>query len=309
MQKPIVSVVLGTYNRLEFLKLTVESIRKECHNFAHEIIIVDGGSTDGTLFWLCEQKDIITIVQHNRGEWNGKPIERRSWGYFMNLTFKAAQGIYVCMVSDDCVLVPGAIQHGINYFQQLENQGINVGALAFWWREWPQERLYHVGCTFSDKMYVNHGMYLKSALEAVGYIDEERYFFYNADGDLCLKLWQAGYCVLDAPDSYVEHYPHANVAVRKTNYAKFNQDLKNYHNKWDGIYYDPALNNVGRIIEKSYDDPHKTALKLQALHDGIVQKNPEVLKGKSFVKKMQDSVRWKYKAAIRKISQKINGFR
>jgi glycosyltransferase involved in cell wall biosynthesis len=44
------SVVLGSYNRKRFLKHTLRNIRNELVNFnvPHEIIIVDGGSTDGT---------------------------------------------------------------------------------------------------------------------------------------------------------------------------------------------------------------------------------------------------------------------
>jgi glycosyltransferase involved in cell wall biosynthesis len=62
-----VSIVLGSYNRLPFLKLTIESIRREMENSAHEIIVVDGGSTDGSMEWLIQQKDVLTIIQNNRG--------------------------------------------------------------------------------------------------------------------------------------------------------------------------------------------------------------------------------------------------
>ena len=48
--------------------------------------------TDATIRWLARQKDIVSIIQHNRGKWQGKPIERRSWGYFMNQGFKCARG-------------------------------------------------------------------------------------------------------------------------------------------------------------------------------------------------------------------------
>src|SRR4051794_18447160 len=118
MFKPVVSVVVGSYNRLEFLKPTIESVRHELSDIEHELIIIDGGSTDDSIKWLTEQKDIITIVQHNRGEWLGKKIERRSWGYFMNLGFRAASGKFICMLSDDCLVVPGAIKNGLELFEK-----------------------------------------------------------------------------------------------------------------------------------------------------------------------------------------------
>lgn len=244
---PIVSVVLGSYNRYAFLPLTIDTIRKELADIAYEIIVIDGGSTDGALEWLLRQKDIITIVQHNRGEWLGKTIERRSWGYFINLGFKCAQGAYVCMLSDDCLVVPGAIKKGIALFDKERAAGRNIGAMAFYWRDFSGDPLYHIGYTLGDRLYVNHGMFLRQALESVGYIDEESFFFYNGDGDLCLKLWHQGYEIIESPDSYIEHYPHANVAVRKTNYDQHRQDLKNYLRKWNGIFYDPKLNNLGKI--------------------------------------------------------------
>lgn len=303
MSKPIVSVVLGSYNRYQFLPLTITSIRQELGDIAHEIIVVDGGSDDGSLQWLMEQKDIVTIVQHNRGEWLGKQIKRRSWGYFMNLAFKAAQGKYVCMLSDDCLLVPGAIKNGISFFDQACEAGRNVGALAFYWRDWSQTQTYHVGCTLGNKLYVNHGMYLNKALRDVDYIDEDTFFFYNGDGDLCLKLWQKGYEILPSPDSYIEHYPHANVDVRKTNYDRFKSDLKNYLAKWEGIFYDPAKNNVGSIIDKHFEDPAKTGEKFATLHLEIVTHNPQLLKGKSWYVRGAEQVKWKVQAGVRKISQ------
>lgn len=303
MSKPIVSVVLGAYNRYQFLPLTIASIRQELSAVDHEILVVDGGSDDGSLQWLMEQKDIITIVQHNRGEWLGKPITRRSWGYFMNLAFKAAQGKYVCMLSDDCLLVPGAIKNGISFFDAQRESGRNVGALAFYWRDWSKSIPYHVGHTLGDKLYVNHGMYLNQALRDVDYIDQDTFFFYNGDGDLCLKLWQKGYEILASPDSYIEHYPHANVDVRKTNYDRFKSDLKNYLNKWEGIFYDPAKNNVGSIIDKYYDDATKTGEMFMLLHNVIIKDNPQLLKGKSRYVRGAEQVKWKLQAGVRKLSQ------
>jgi glycosyltransferase involved in cell wall biosynthesis len=67
-----VSIVLGTYNRLSFLKATIASVRASQIDIPYEIIVVDGGSQDGTLDWLTEQRDIVSIVQHNRETVDGK---------------------------------------------------------------------------------------------------------------------------------------------------------------------------------------------------------------------------------------------
>ena len=71
--RPAVSVVIGTLNRRWHLKRAIASVRAELPFPEAEIIVVDGGSDDGTLRWLAKQKDVITIVQHNRGAGTASP--------------------------------------------------------------------------------------------------------------------------------------------------------------------------------------------------------------------------------------------
>lgn len=251
------SVVLGTYKRQAFLKLAIASIRRELNRagIPHEIVVVDGGSTGSTLRWLAKQKDIITIIQHNRGRWKGRELPRRSWGYFMNLGFKAASGKYVCMLSDDCLVVPGAIQNGYRVFEAKLEAGEKLGALAFYWRDWPVEKDYRVGLTLGRKVFVNHGMYLRTALEKVGFIDEDTYSFYHADGDLCLKLWNAGYTCQESGDSYVEHYSHANSAVKVQNLQRQKLDWDSYLTKWKTVF---GTDYTGGWLVKEHQDAWQT---------------------------------------------------
>jgi glycosyltransferase involved in cell wall biosynthesis len=256
MSKPAVSVVIGTYNRLGFLKQTIETVRSELKDTDHELIVIDGGSDDGTTQWLVQQKDIISIIQHNRGKWRGRPIERQSWGYFMNLGLRAASAKYVCMLSDDCLVIPGAIKNSIKLFDKELKAGKKIGAVAFYWRNWPEQEKYWVGIGWGERMFVNHGLYLREALKKVDYIDADSYFFYHADGDLCLRMADAGYSCIDSPDSYIEHYSDANTEVRASNNERQKQDWAVYEKRWEHLKMPK-----NDWLEKDFSDPLRTAEK------------------------------------------------
>jgi GT2 family glycosyltransferase len=270
--RPLVSIVIGSYNRRRFLEQAIESVRANGAQVSHEQIVVDGGSTDGSLDWLVRQKDVITIVQHNRGDFRGTPVRRRSWGYFMNLGFKAAQGRYILMISDDCLLVPGAIDRGAERFAELEATGRNVGGVAFYYRNWPNERDYYVQRTFGGKLMVNHGLFARTALEAVGWVDEDRYQFYKADGDLCLKMWQAGFEIEDCPGAFVEHFDGANRAVRKSNRELLARDREAYRQRWEGVFWEPDGPELRDRLGVRYDDPHHTAQRFPSDEPGLAER-------------------------------------
>lgn len=253
---PTISIVLGSYNRYRFLKETIKSIRKNGIKVPYEIIVIDGGSTDASINWLVKQSDILTIVQHNRVLRDGKLIMKHTWGYFMNIGFKSAKGKYILMISDDCLLIPCAVMNGYNLFERELEKGRNVGAVAFYWRNFPDQKNYNVGLTLGNKMFVNHGLYLRNALKEVDWIDEDYYRFYHADGDLCLRMWEAGYETIDSPESYVEHCTHISKKVRHSNPGK--EDWKRYLNRWNGIYYSMEKQNIGGWITKEFFDPDYT---------------------------------------------------
>jgi GT2 family glycosyltransferase len=266
----LVSIILGSYNRRAFLKAALDSVRANGMDFPYEIIVVDGGSTDGSLKYLAEQKDVITIIQHNRGEFRGKKIERRSWGYFMNLAFKAAQGKYILMISDDSLLVPGAVKTGVEGFEKKLAAGEKLGALAFYWRNTPEVKRYSV-MKFSGRIFVNHGLYLRSALEEVRWIDEFTYRFYGADIDLCLRLEQAGYQTGSCPNAVVEHYAVHEELARLDNMkeAQSNGDVRNLINRWRKVYgyaEDATLQDLVSFDYLDYVDPHETARKFPKVY-------------------------------------------
>lgn len=254
----VVSVVLGSFNRKWYLQRVIAGLRRELSGLAGEIIVVEGGSTDGSTRWLTRQKDILLILQHNRGDWRGQPVERRSWGGFMNLAMKAARGKFVLMVSDDCLLDAGALAKGLAEFEQALSEGRNLGALAFPFLEWPTQQNLWVRKVFGQ-VYVNHGLFLRVALEQVNWFDEE-FQFYFADFDACLRLIQAGYEIGIARAAHALHNFHANTFLRKDNMDLAQGDTKRLLAKWCEAWPDAK---PAQLNEWEYRDGQVTAATLR----------------------------------------------
>lgn len=58
------SIVILTYNKLDYTQACIESIRKYTKKGIYQLIVVDNLSTDGTREWLAEQTDILTIFNN-----------------------------------------------------------------------------------------------------------------------------------------------------------------------------------------------------------------------------------------------------
>ncbi len=201
--KPRISIVLGSYNRFAMLTECIESIRSNGVDVPYEIIVIDGGSTDGSVQWLVAQQDVITIVQHNFAV-EGKGRKRRfSWGYFMNIAFNSAHAPYICMVSDDCFLHPGALMAG---YKALVDAPADVAAAALPFRNVPVEETYSARRTIHDTLFVNHGFYRADVFRRLGGFEEDLYELYKADGDYCLRLLEAGYRTIAVQGAKVDHF-------------------------------------------------------------------------------------------------------
>ena len=113
---PLISIVTGTYNRLNHLKSMVESVRLSIGvGISYEIIVVDGGSKDGTINWCRLQKDIV-LIEH--GELLGAVKA-------FNDGAKVAKGTYVILANDDITFIDESIQSAISFME--DNSDIGIG--------------------------------------------------------------------------------------------------------------------------------------------------------------------------------------
>jgi glycosyltransferase involved in cell wall biosynthesis len=90
-----ITTCIGTYNSLEFLKLTIYSIRKNEH-FKSPLIVFADGCTDGTNEWLQDNKDIydLTVIIQPR-------CENSSNGYGMNVCAEKVNTEFINFIHAD----------------------------------------------------------------------------------------------------------------------------------------------------------------------------------------------------------------
>jgi glycosyltransferase involved in cell wall biosynthesis len=76
MPSPI-SIVTVSHDTFFFIRLLVEKVREFIGARTYEIIVVDRGSTDGTLKWLTQQRDVrlVSYKPNRRGHGHGEAAE------------------------------------------------------------------------------------------------------------------------------------------------------------------------------------------------------------------------------------------
>lgn len=99
---PLVSIVIATYNRADFLAEAIDSVLEQDHT-AVECVVVDDGSTDDTPGLLRAYAGrIVVLTQENRGQPRA-----------VNRGFRESHGALLGVLGSDDRLYPGAIAHAV----------------------------------------------------------------------------------------------------------------------------------------------------------------------------------------------------
>ena len=101
-----ISVVIPTYNRLPILQKCLQSLeQQEPHPSVkgYEVVVVDDGSTDGTVDWLEANPERLGHVRLIRQE-HGGPAEARNRGVL------AGRGDVVVFIDSDLVVTPSFLR-------------------------------------------------------------------------------------------------------------------------------------------------------------------------------------------------------
>lgn len=103
-----ISIVTPSYNQLSFLKETIHSIHSQQVDVEMEHIIVDGGSTDGTVEYLESLGNKVRWVSERD---NGQADA-------VNKGIRMAGGEIIGWLNSDDVYRPGALQAVVSHFRK-----------------------------------------------------------------------------------------------------------------------------------------------------------------------------------------------
>jgi len=187
----MISIITGTLNRVSFLPKLIENT--VLNNDKLELVLVDGGSDDGTLEYIKSlNNDRIKLVEVGA---------RSSYPHFMNLGIENTSYEWVCQWNDDVILV----NDWEEIIKEIDDEN---DFYLFNWKygnledvnntEWLKGDNYLSGWCLVDntpnngEIVMNYGLYNKKIFRKIGMYNNA-YRYYYADGDMAHRAHKFGF--------------------------------------------------------------------------------------------------------------------
>ena len=260
------SIILPTYNNLEYLKVTLESISKNS-KYKHDIIVHVNEGTDGSLNYVKNKKLNFTYSLKNLGLCTG-----------VNTAAKKAKTNYILYSHDDMYFCPG-------WDACLEKEVKKLNTDKFYLSASMIEKnsghiQFDAGENFSnfdeDKLLRNFDnisyfdfqgshwaphLIHKKIWNEIGGFSEEFNPGMGSDPDLNMKLWQNGVRIFKGLANF-KVYHFGSISLRKKKTLSVNNGTRTFLKKWKitptfftkhylrgGVFYD------NKIICSKYNGP------------------------------------------------------
>ena len=106
-----ISIITPSYNQAVFLEQNIQSILSQGLGDSVEHIVIDGGSTDGSIDILRKYPHLIWKSEKDRGQ-----------SHALNKGFKMATGDIIGWINSDDKLTPCALHRVAKFFQECGDQ-------------------------------------------------------------------------------------------------------------------------------------------------------------------------------------------
>jgi GT2 family glycosyltransferase len=193
--EPRLSVVLGSYDRLESLKRCLDSILRETSTPV-VVYVADAGSTDGSQAYLRSVTN-----DHIRPVFAGEKLGQAK---AYNDVFRTVTTPYVAWLSDDNEVVDGGLDAAVRILDRQPR----IGMVALKTKDVQGPFLgsaYIGGVSEAGVLNVNQGVLRTEVLREVGYFSET-FKSYGIDPDLTAKVLYSGHAIAYTRQIALHHY-------------------------------------------------------------------------------------------------------
>ena len=268
--KGLTSIIILTFNQLEYTKECVKSIEKQTPE-SHEIIFVDNGSTDGSVKWLkalARQNKQYKLIENKQNLGFAKGC---------NQGIEASRGEFILLLNNDVVVsegwlsglleclhhapaagIVGPMTNNISGPQQVssgEYRSVNdLNKYAAQFRKQHHHRRIPLRRIVGFCMLFRH-----SLADQIGALDESFGTGNFEDDDFCLRAALAGYNNYIAGDVFVHHYGSRSFIGNKIDYSSsMTGNMKIFEEKWIGLDLSTPLGK--KVAAMNFIDKAETSV-------------------------------------------------
>lgn len=211
--RPRASIIVLAWNQLEYTRECVESVLA-CTEGPFELILVDNGSSDGTLDYFRTVAGATVVANPTNlgfAAGNNRGIEVATGEYVIILnndtlvTETWLDGLIACAEEDPTIGIVGPVSNSVSGPQQVDGasyesfQDLQAYARAF--------REQHRGRRLPLDRIVGFCMLIRrEVIEKIGVLDERFGLGNFEDDDYCLRTRQAGFRLMVAQDVFIHHF-------------------------------------------------------------------------------------------------------
>ncbi|GFO68498.1 hypothetical protein GMLC_20770 [Geomonas limicola] len=241
----LTSIVILTFNELECTRECLESIARHTPE-PHEIILVDNGSTDGTLPYL---RELCAVTPNYRLVENGRNL---GFAAGCNVGMHLARGGRILLLNNDVLVTHGWLSGMLECLEREPQAGLagplsnevagaqriaassypGVEKLDAFAREFARA---HRGRRIPVDRLVGFCLLMdRSVLDAIGGLDESFGSGNFEDDDYCLRAALAGYSCVIAGDVFIHHHGSRSFSANRIDYARaMAENRARFDAKWE----------------------------------------------------------------------------
>ncbi len=182
-QQPLVSVVIPTLNRYDFLKdILLDFEKQDYSNF--EIIVVDQSEPFQSTFYKRFDLNIRVIHQKEKALWLAR-----------NTAVKASKGEYIALSEDDVRIQPDWISTHLKCLDFFKAQ-VSAGVFYPEGQQIPEERSFFM---VASQFATGNAMLYRSVFNAIGLFDRQFEKQRMGDGEFGMRLYLEGILSVSNP--------------------------------------------------------------------------------------------------------------